>query len=94
LRIYPGADGDFTLYEDENDNYDYTRGEHATIALHWDNAAHTLSIGARQGSYPGMLSQHIFRVVVVGKDHGTGIGETASANTTVPYTGQALTVKP
>ena len=94
LRIYPGADGDFTLYEDENDNYDYTKGQHATIALHWNDAEHTLTIGARQGSYPGMAPQHTFRVVVVGKDHGTGIGETASANTTATYYGQAITVKP
>jgi len=94
LRIYPGADGDFTLYEDENDNYDYTKGQHATIALHWNDAEHTLTIGARQGSYPGMAPQHTFRVVVVGKDHGTGIGETASANTTATYSGQAITVKP
>ncbi len=94
LRIYPGADGDFTLYEDENDNYDYTKGQHATIALHWNDAEHTLTIGARQGSYPGMAPQHTFRVVVVGKDHGTGIGETASANTTATYSSQAITVKP
>ena len=94
LRIYPGADGDFTLYEDENDNYDYAKGEHATIALHWDDAARTLIIGARQGSYPGMVPQHTFRVVVVGKDHGTGIGETAEANATVHYAGEAVSVKP
>ena len=94
LRIYPGADGDFTLYEDENDNYDYANGAHATIPLHWDDATHTLAIGARQGSYPGMLPQHTFRLVVVGKDHGTGIGETAAANTTIHYSGEAVSVKP
>ena len=42
LRIYPGANGDFTLYEDENDNYDYEKGVHATIPMHWDDAAHSL----------------------------------------------------
>ena len=94
LRIYPGADGDFTLYEDENDNYDYTKGQHATIALHWNDASQTLTIGAREGSYPGMAPQHTFRVVIVSKGHGTGIGETAAANTTVHYTGEAVSVKP
>ena len=39
LRIYRGADGDFTLYEDENDNYNYEKGAYATIPLHWDDAA-------------------------------------------------------
>jgi len=87
LRIYPGADGDFTLYEDENDSYRYEKGAYSTIALHWDDAARTLTLGARQGSFPGMLAQRTFRIVLVGKDHGVGIGETAKAEATVKYTG-------
>jgi alpha-D-xyloside xylohydrolase len=87
LRIYPGADGDFVLYEDENDSYRYEKGAHATIALHWDDAAKALTLGARQGSFPGMLAERTFRVVLVGKDHGVGIGETAKAEATVKYTG-------
>jgi alpha-D-xyloside xylohydrolase len=51
LRIYPGADGDFTLYEDENDNYNYEKGAHATIAMHWDDAAHTLTIGLAKAAF-------------------------------------------
>jgi len=94
LRIYPGADGDFTLYEDENDTYNYTKGAHSTIALHWDDTARTLIIGARQGSFPGMLNAHTFRVVVVGKDHGIGIAPASAANATVNYKGDPLTVKP
>jgi alpha-D-xyloside xylohydrolase len=94
LRIYPGADGDFTLYEDENDNYDYTKGQHATIALHWDDATHTLTISPREGSFPGMLVARTFHVVVVSKDHGTAIAETAQYNTTVTYKGDQLEVKP
>ena len=53
LRIYPGADGDFTLYEDENDNYNYEKGVYATIPLHWDDKAQTLTIGDRKGQFPG-----------------------------------------
>jgi len=94
LRIYPGADGDFTLYEDENDGYNYTKGAHATIALHWNDAVKTLTIGAREGSFPGMLASRTFKVVVVGKDHGTGIGETTAPDATVTYTGATITVKP
>ncbi|HWT67073.1 MAG TPA: TIM-barrel domain-containing protein, partial [Terracidiphilus sp.] len=94
LRIYPGADGDFTLYEDENDNYNYTKGAHATIALHWDDAAKTLTVGAREGTFPGMLATRTFKVVVVGKDRGTGIGETVAPNAMVSYTGEKVTVKP
>jgi alpha-D-xyloside xylohydrolase len=94
LRIYPGADGDFTLYEDENDNYNYTRGAHATIALHWGDAAKTLTIGPREGSFPGMLSTRTFKVVVVGRDHGTGVAETMQPNIVVTYNGEKQTVKP
>jgi alpha-D-xyloside xylohydrolase len=66
LRVYPGADGDFTLYEDENDGYAYETGAHATIALHWDDAGKTLTIGAQQGNYPGMVTARTFNVTVIG----------------------------
>jgi len=94
LRVYPGADGDFTMYEDENDGYAYQKGAHATIALHWDEGAKTLTIGARQGSFPGMLKERTFRVVVVGSGHGVGIGETEKAEAEVSYKGEKAEVKP
>ena len=90
LRVYPGADGDFTLYEDENDGYAYEKGAHATIPLHWDDAAKTLTIGAREGSFPGMLAERTFRVVLVSASHGVGIGESASAEATVSYKGEKI----
>jgi alpha-D-xyloside xylohydrolase len=94
LRIYPGADGDFTLYEDQNDGYQYENGAHATIPMHWDDAAHTLTIAAREGTFPGMLAEHTFRIVVVDKVHGTGIAESQSAEATVVYKGAKLQVRP
>jgi alpha-D-xyloside xylohydrolase len=94
LRIYPGADGDFTFYEDGNDGYAYEKGAHATIGLHWDDAGKTLTVGAREGSFPGMLAEHTFRVVIVGKGHGVGVGESELAEKTVEYTGEKLVVKP
>ncbi len=94
LRIYPGADGDFTFYEDENDNYDYVKGEHATIKLHWDDAGKILTLGAREGSFPGMPAEHTFRVVLVGKNHGVGIDVSPTADTTVTYKGAQLSVHP
>ena len=66
LRIYPDADADFTLYEDEGDNYNYEHGQYTTIAMHWDDRTHTLTIGQRQGQYPGMLSARRFIVRVAG----------------------------
>lgn len=63
VRVYPGADGSFTLYEDEGDSYNYEKGIYSTIAFRWNNAKKTLIIGARQGNYPGMLTSRTFTVV-------------------------------
>ena len=63
LRIYPGANGDFTLYEDEGDNYNYEKGQYATITFHWNDKARTLTIDERKGSYPGMLTKRHFTII-------------------------------
>ena len=64
LRIYPGADGSFTLYEDEGDGYNYEKGIYSTIAMQWNDRTRTLTIGERQGSFPGMLNQRLFTIVL------------------------------
>ena len=64
LRIYPGADGRFTLYEDEGDNYNYEQGQYSTIDFLWNDRTRMLTIGDRQGSYPGMLQNRMFTVVL------------------------------
>ena len=63
LRVYPGADGSFVLYEDEGDNYNYEKGMYSVIQFSWNDKKHTLTIGARKGEYPGMLQTRIFTVV-------------------------------
>ncbi len=94
LRIYRGADGDFTLYEDENDNYNYEKGVHATIPFHWSDAAHTLTVGDRQGQFPGMLQSRTFRVVFVDEKHGTGIEPANEPDKIVQYSGKQISVTP
>ena len=94
LRVYRGANAEFTLYEDENDNYNYEKGVHATIGFRWDDAKQTLAIADREGQFPGMLANRTFRVVFVGENHGTGIAPTEQADKVVPYSGKQLTVKP
>jgi alpha-D-xyloside xylohydrolase len=94
LRIYRGADGSFTLYEDENDNYDYEKGVFATIPLQWDDAKQTLTIGDRSGKFPGMLESRTFRIVFVGENHGVGVASTDQADKTVQYSGKQITVTP
>jgi alpha-D-xyloside xylohydrolase len=93
LRVYPGADGDFTLYEDEGDSYRYEQGAHATVAIHWDDAHNALTFAARNGSYKGMPAEHTFNVIIVGEGHGIGGGVTASADKTVHYTGAMIEAK-
>ena len=82
LRVYPGADGSFVLYEDEFDNYNYERGAYTEIPVTWDDSARRLTIGARRGSYPGMIERRRFTVVM---PDGT--------EQTVEYAGKKVSVK-
>jgi len=93
LRVYPGADGTFTLYEDEGDGYGYEKGRHATIPFTWNDRTRTLVIGPRQGEFPGMLKSRTFRVVFVAPGSGTGI-EAADTAMEVRYDGRSLEVHP
>jgi alpha-D-xyloside xylohydrolase len=64
LRVYPGADGQFTLYEDEGDSYNYEKGVYSTITFKWNDRSRTLTVGQRQGQFPGMLQTRQFTVVL------------------------------
>ena len=65
LYVYEGADGEFTLYEDENVNYGYEVGRYANIKFSYNNADRTLKISEREGNFPGMLDKRVFTIVVV-----------------------------
>jgi alpha-D-xyloside xylohydrolase len=92
LRVYRGADGAFTLYEDEGDNYNYEKGIHATIPISWNEAKQTLTIGKRAGNFPGMLKERTFRIVWVSAEHGVGVAQTPTPDAVVTYRGSALQV--
>ncbi len=92
IRIYPGADGSFTLYEDDNETYAYEKGQSARVKLSWNDKAKTLAIGARRGSFPGMVKGRTLNLVLV--DQGNGRGLTAAqATRTVRYDGKSMIVK-
>lgn len=91
VRIYPGADATFTLYEDENDNYNYEKGAFTTIDFEWNDASRTLTIGARKGKFKGMLKARKFNVVVV--DGHTPAGDKPARGRRVGYNGSRLEVK-
>jgi len=90
LRIYPGDNGIFVLYEDENDNYNYEKGMYATIEFNWDDASSTLTIGKRKGEFPGMLKERTFNIVVVTKDQGTGVDIVVIPDQVVKYKGEEI----
>jgi alpha-D-xyloside xylohydrolase len=82
LRVYPGANGTFSLYEDENDNYNYEKGAYAVIPMTWDEGTQTLSIGKRDGEFPGMVKRRSFnRVRMTEGLGGDGFMKTGAALT-------------
>ena len=90
--IYEGANGEFTLYEDEGVNYGYEAGRFAKIRISYDDARKTVTIADREGEFPGMLKERCFTVVLVGKDNPRGYNPEA-AGKEVKYSGKAVTVK-
>jgi alpha-D-xyloside xylohydrolase len=93
IRIYPGADGTFVLYEDESDSYNYEKGLFSTITLKWDDAKQQITIGKRKGTFPGILEKRNFKIIIVGKNKGTGIGISANPDKTVQYSGEEQIIK-
>jgi alpha-D-xyloside xylohydrolase len=92
LRVYTGSDAEFVLYEDENDNYNYENGIYATIDFKWNEKEQTLKIGDRKGSFLGMLENRTFRIVWVGRDHGTGLQPEEDPDEIIEYSGQELII--
>ncbi|MGA7745039.1 MAG: TIM-barrel domain-containing protein [Polyangia bacterium] len=90
--VYAGADGAFTLYEDQGTTNDYETGAFSQIPLTWTDATNTLSIGARQGSFTGMLASRTFQVVLIDSGKAVGYPSTATPDKTVTYTGAAVAV--
>ena len=95
IRIYPGANGEFTLYEDERDNYNYEKGQFSEIPFTWNDETQTLSIGKRQGEFNGMLSNRTFRIVLVDPENNLGLGikQSVRFSKEVAYSGDEVSVK-
>lgn len=91
IRIYPGANATFTIYEDEGDNYNYEQGESATFQLIWKDAENILEISDRKGSFTGMKEERTFNITLVSPQRGTGT-KASAPNVTVIYSGKLLQV--
>ena len=92
LRIYPGADGSFSLYEDEGDSYRYEKGVYATIPFTWNDKMRKLTIGARQGQFPGMPETRTFRIILVRPSIGVGSALSEKPDAIAHYAGTLQTV--
>jgi alpha-D-xyloside xylohydrolase len=93
LFVYTGADGTFTLYEDQGVTFDYEHGAFTETPITWQDATRTLIIGKQQGSFPGMLTHRTFHIVVVSKEQPIGFSQTAKPLRTVQYDGAQMSVK-
>lgn len=86
IRVYCGADGEFLLYEDAGDTYDYETGEYSTIRLTWRDARNELVVSARSGAFPGMVNSRRYRLIF--------ISQTGRTEKEILYSGQEITLKP
>jgi alpha-D-xyloside xylohydrolase len=93
IRIYEGANGEYCLYEDENDNYNYEKGLYSTIDFVWNDSRKTLTISDRKGTFEGMLTNREFRIVKVSKNKALGHAQSDVYDKTVQYNGKKMTVK-
>lgn len=91
IRVYPGADARFTLYEDEGDGYNYEKGQFTQIPFLWNETTRTLTIGSRAGKFKGMLNNRTFRIVLVTPQSPAGT-RPMPATKTVQYSGERLEV--
>ncbi len=92
IRIYPGADAEFALYEDEGDGYEYEKGAFSLIRLVWKEAERLLLIEKRQGSFSGMQHARQFHIVLVRAGHAAGLEE-AAPDRVVDYGGASMEIR-
>src|SRR5574344_2001122 len=92
IRVYPGANGSYTLYEDEGDTYNYEKGAYSTITFHWNDTAKTLTIADRKGSFKGMMKNRNFRIVIVNNKTVSGDMTPVNFDFNIKYEGKAISV--
>ena len=93
LYVYAGQDGQFQLYEDEGTNYNYEKGQYATINISYDDASRTVSFGQRKGQFPGMLKERRFNVVLVTKDAPKALNLDNPEGKLVQYNGKTVSIQ-
>lgn len=94
IRIYPGGNCEYNLYEDEDDNYNYENENYSIITFKWDDTKKVLTINERKGSFHGMLNERKFNIIYVSKNKGAGMDVCKKMyDKVVTYDGKEVIVK-
>jgi alpha-D-xyloside xylohydrolase len=93
IYVYAGKNGSFSLYEDENLNYNYEKGNYSTIEFNYNDKTKTLTIGNRKGSFNGMIKERHFKIVMISPKNQAGIDDSRSNSTTVRYNARKIVIK-
>jgi alpha-D-xyloside xylohydrolase len=91
IRVYTGANGTFTLYNDEGDNYNYEKGKCITIPFTWNDQNQTLTVDRQKGNYAGAVKKYVFNIVWVNEEKGKGIAITPHPASIV-YSGNKISI--
>jgi alpha-D-xyloside xylohydrolase len=92
IRIYPGANARFTIYEDDNETFAYEKGQRATYDLTWNDEARTLTVGTRAGAFPGMVRERPLHLALMSSENAGGAAPSSQTKTII-YDGKSLSIK-
>jgi alpha-D-xyloside xylohydrolase len=92
LYVYTGKDATFTIYEDENTNYNYEKGAYATIKVAYTEKQKRLTIQDRSGSFPGMLKERVFKITWITPSKSLSLDFNRKKEKLIRYNGNAISV--
>jgi len=93
IFVYAGKNGTFTLYEDENVNYNYEKGSFSRIQFSYNNDDKSLTISERKGNFKGMIKERNFQFILVEPQKPAGIDDTLQDLKSIHYTGTKTSLK-
>jgi alpha-glucosidase/alpha-D-xyloside xylohydrolase len=73
VSIYPGADGEFTLYQDDGVSMDHLHGASSVIHFAWNDAQRRLTVRLGEGSRMGAYTSRSMVLRTIGTDRRTPI---------------------
>lgn len=93
IRVYPGKDASFTIYQDEGDNYNYEKGKSSAVTFSWNENTKNFTIGSRKGSFATMLYHQVFHINIAGGENGGGNAKSLILKKNIRYSGQRVSIK-